>query len=918
MEFVSRFSASTCGTNSQIVAARNVVTGAKPIMMLALAASVLLRAGVPNTATAAQHEENTTGRIVYYDMTALNQLDLSDPVQLRRYWDETHLVVSLQGLVNRDAARLYLRYVQTPDDFWWQRMTEPGGWLEGRQVDRVDNLADLLHRFRDDYRGAVVWDERVSATSNLASTIAGCDNLLCLRYDPSQGSLYHELTHADPALEVKTRLLRDDGRPLFTGRGTIPNTNLDSTGSAKCDAYRWLIERYVKTGKTNPTRMGYYLDGFWLRNPSAVSRQHHTLTNHDFVIARRGLLFDLNVWDDEACVDDPNQKQGTDADTLRALLRAAYDRCGSEPIIHVAGFVPWAFKYTSHAGAGGSHEPVPTEWKYAEILSCFNAYMDADAIGLAPMANASFYQHYPLRDRYPQNSKPTRESLTRRGILDQHGHIAPHRYVAHYVGDYDAAAWLYHMLPKMWTDPARGTTPLSWAFNPNLCERFPLGMAWSREHRTPNDFFVAGDSGAGYLNPGLLSAPRPHSSLPSGVATWEHHNQRLFAQWDITLTGFVIDGYARGLTAEGLDSYARFSPDGIVAQKIPRQGVHKGMPYLRMRADLPADPKAAARIMYAAGGTLPQFGVCRSILRTPSWYARVEQELKQVGNHDAMVVDLYTLMWLVREYETHKADYVDNHFGRATEVSAQPGTCMGIVPVFVTDGPFDIQRQGDQSFWFMPSDKVARYLYFDVDDAFARDTSGDLEIKIEYRDDPNVRFGLDYDSSDKSAAHHGAYKAHPRIIKGQGSRKWRTAVFAVADARFAGSQNGSADFRLYFSDGPLRVRAVSVRRVDSRKSAIDWIRLRGGEIEADDGKLVRVKIDLGASPRSLNLAPLADLADLEELELAGKGTYDLSPLVNLPRLERLELCSKRPLPPFWQTGQDVSRWRDLHAGLRLR
>ncbi len=66
------------------------------------------------------------------------------------------------------------------------------------------------------------------------------------------------------------------------------------------------------------------------------------------------------------------------------------------------------------------------------------------------------------------------------------------------------------MLPKMWTDPARGTTPLSWAFNPNLCERFPLGMAWPRENRSPNDFFVAGDSGAGYLNPGFLSTPRPH------------------------------------------------------------------------------------------------------------------------------------------------------------------------------------------------------------------------------------------------------------------------------------------------------------------------------------------------------------------------------------------------------------------------
>ena len=208
--------------------------------------------------------------------------------------------------------------------------------------------------------------------------------------------------------------------------------------------------------------------------------------------------------------------------------------------------------------------------------------MDADALGLGAMANASFYQHYPLAAHYPQNPKPTRVSLIAQGLLDANGRILPRVYVAHYVGDYDAAAWLYRKLPEMWRDPARGSTPLSWAFNPNLCERFPLGMAWARERRTTNDWFVAGDSGAGYLNPGFLTPPRVHSGLPSGLAAWEKHCARLYKQWDITLTGFVIDGYARGLSPEGLDAYARFSPDGIVAQKIGLQGVHKGMPYLRM------------------------------------------------------------------------------------------------------------------------------------------------------------------------------------------------------------------------------------------------------------------------------------------------------------------------------------------------
>ncbi len=325
---------------------------------------------------------------------------------------------------------------------------------------------------------------------------------------------------------------------------------------------------------------------------------------------------------------------------LRTLLRAAYDQTGGEAMIHVAGFVPWAYKYTNHAGAawkaGGSHDPVPTEWKYAEILSCFNAFMDADAIGLGAMANASFYQHYPLAEHYPQNPRPTRQVAD--GTRDSR-----HARDRSYRGVMLHTTWetttprrgSISSFPGCGTTRPAGKTPLSWAFNPNLCERFPLGMVWTRENRSAQDYFVAGDSGAGYLNPGLLSPPRWHSDLPSGVATWERHCRRLYSQWDLSLTGFVIDGFAPGLSPEGLDAYARFSPDGIVPQKIPPVGVHRGMPFLRMGADLPTNPAAAARKLYeSTEGPLPQFAVCRSILQTPSWYVQVERELQELATDE--------------------------------------------------------------------------------------------------------------------------------------------------------------------------------------------------------------------------------------------------------------------------------------------
>jgi hypothetical protein len=755
--------------------------------------------------------------IVYFDQTPLFALDLKDEAQRRRFWDETHLAVSLQGLVNRAGPRLFIRYLKEPDDFWWEQMIQPGGWMAGRPVVRVQTIAELLEHFRSFYQGAVVWDERVPATSNLGSTIAGCDDLLVLRHDEREGSLYRQLVHGRKPLAVKVRLLREDGRPLFTGTGQIPGTALTSTGSAKNDAYRWLVEHYLKTGRANPQRMGYYLDGCWLKSWRAAGRENHTLSNHDFVIARRGVLFDLNVWDDEPCVDDPQQKPGIDAATLKHLLRTAYDRFSGDGVIHVAGFVPWAYKYTDHQGAGGKHEAVPTEWRYAEILSCFNAFMDADALGLGAMANASFYQHYPLAAKYAQNPKPTRARLQAAGVLDAQGRIAPRAYVAHYVGDYDAAAWLYRMLPKMWLDPARGTTPLSWAFNPNLSERFPLGMAWARERRTTNDWFVAGDSGAGYLNPGNLTPPRAHSGLPSGLAAWERHSRRFFEQWDISLTGFVIDGFAPGLSPEGLDAYARFSPDGIVAQQIPRQGVHRGMPYLRMKTDLSGAPAEAARAIHGfSQGAAPRFIACRSILQTPTWYAGVERELQKLAGDSVKIVDLHALLWLVREYETNPSARPVSLYARATEVTARPNQAKGLTPVPAGDGPFTVVEQGGTPCWRVAKHQPPRYFYLDVDDAFPIPAGAALEIVLEYLDAGAGRLVLEYDSADPRAALSGAYKAHGQELRRTGTGEWRTARFRITDAKFTGRQNGEADFRFYNGGDDLLIRALTVRRAPSQ------------------------------------------------------------------------------------------------------
>lgn len=589
-----------------------------------------------------------------FDLTYTTQLNREDPREMRRIWDETHLVTSLQGLVNRDAPRLYLFAVggddAGTDRFWLDHLRSEGEWLHGRALEPVPTISALIALFRDDIRGLVVYDERVPSTSNVASTVAGVEDLLCVRYDPAPDSLYTQLTETE-GLEPLVWLLNRDGSPMFTGEGVLPGTETPSSGSAKCDAYLWAIEHYLKTGRCNPAKMGYYHDAFWFQKSSGYVF-NHTLTNHDYFISHRGFFFDLAPFDDEAPNDDPSQPIGTDARTMQAILRAAWEQLEGKEMIHVGGFVPWDTKYTSVAGGG--HEPVPVEWRYAEILSSYNAYMDADALGMSAMANASLYRHYPLQERYPQ-VRPTIADLKARGLIDADGRVAPKHYITIYVGDYDSAAWLYQMLPGIWNDPDRGSIPLGWAFNPTLAQRFAPGMVYTRNTASELDYFMAGDSGAGYINPGHLQEPRAFSGLPSGVDTWRRHCEKWFRQWDLGVTGFIIDGYAPPMEPETLNAYAAFSPEGIAAQKIEPLGLHKDMPYVRMDYDLTRSPQESAEtVLHRLGDKAPEFKIFRTILWKPSGHKALFEALKaSERGEDIEIVDPYSLFLLAKQHLTH-------------------------------------------------------------------------------------------------------------------------------------------------------------------------------------------------------------------------------------------------------------------------
>ena len=252
-----------------------------------------------------------------YDLTYLNKLDQNKDAE--RIWDEMHFVSSLQGIVNKDSPNLYIFFVGdsfgddlsgSVDRLWLERASAKGEWLADYSLQSINGLDELIKCFRKNIKGLVVYDGSVPATSNVASTIAGVENLACIRYDPSKTSLYYHLT-MELNIPVKKWLVNKDGTSKFTGVGLIPDIKQKSTGSSKCDAYIWAKALYLDTGKCNPSILGYYIDSYWIKsNWGRLSNS--TVTNQDFIISKKGFVFDLSTWEDETHVDDINQKLGVD------------------------------------------------------------------------------------------------------------------------------------------------------------------------------------------------------------------------------------------------------------------------------------------------------------------------------------------------------------------------------------------------------------------------------------------------------------------------------------------------------------------------------------------------------------------------------------------------------------------------------
>ncbi len=84
---------------------------------------------------------------------------------------------------------------------------------------------------------------------------------------------------------------------------------------------------------------------------------------------------------------------------------------------------------------------------------------------------------------------------------DEHTPDANTIYVSFTVSDGDNLQYSQHRMKNIWRDPTRGTLPIGWTISPSILHAAPRLAEYYLKSATPNDEFIAGPSGAGYIFP---------------------------------------------------------------------------------------------------------------------------------------------------------------------------------------------------------------------------------------------------------------------------------------------------------------------------------------------------------------------------------------------------------------------------------
>lgn len=349
------------------------------------------------------------------------------------------LLLSLQGLANRAAPRLYLEY---PTTWQWEIVRPLIGFLQRRHGIAFTRLAEddagaALTQYAKHARGYVIWDREVRASLCVAFTAAGVLDALVVT-------------------EELIPLVEKHGlRPLADFRGRF-------RGKPDHEIYRWAVNEY------------------WDR----CSRDYYVVLGGHAGAEMQPGIADMAVKMRAFCADlSASPKHPDELALLKELLGK------QNPASLVLGWHSYA---------------KDTEGQHTTLTSSFGLKME----GLHNLPNVSFTCQIPLTPDFR--------------FTNNHN-VAPDATLQAERKVYIAAVSTDAMGIGTWTKPGRGEIPYAWQVLVNWAWLNPPALQFFYEDKSPNDYFIAGLSGAGYMYPKAI----PAEKFPALMADTRELMQRL-------------------------------------------------------------------------------------------------------------------------------------------------------------------------------------------------------------------------------------------------------------------------------------------------------------------------------------------------------------------------------------------------------
>ena len=388
---------------------------------------------------------------------------------------EKVMLLSLQGLANRNAPQLYVIH---PPEYQWEITAPLFSFYErkhGVKFSELKNAEEALTRFSRAARGYVVWDPAVPATMNVAFTIAGLEDALVVT----------------PALvsTVESHGLRkiDDLRGRYDGQ-----TDAEIYGDA--------TRRYW-------ARCSH--DAFMLMGGHAGAVRMPGMA--DWGVRQRMFFNDLSA----------NPKHAAELALAQKLLSQLNDGAT-------------VFGWHSYGK--------DTEEQWTTLLSGYGLKME----GLHNLPNLSFNCQFTFTPGFK--------------FTNNH-HVAVDAKLVAEEKVYLSFVQSDSIGIGVWTKPGRGKLPFAWQVTMNWTKFSPAALEYFHESATPNDYFIGGLSGPGYMYPNHIPAARFPGLMKEA--------RTLMAQLDEQALEIMDNSAADGnvgnadLTKETVDRYYAAFPDVI-------------------------------------------------------------------------------------------------------------------------------------------------------------------------------------------------------------------------------------------------------------------------------------------------------------------------------------------------------------------